>query len=181
MEEKNIKIACKGATDVSLAELTELEGNLKDLSEANYVKLRNSITEFGFSFPIFMWEDPLNNKKWIIDAHHRIKTLRKMEEEGWSVPRLPADYIHAKDKTEAKKKLLLVNSRYAKITEEGLYEFNNEAGFEIGVEFAELLDIPGIDLDVDDVQVKKEAQDENKPCDTCLQCKEFHTAGHNLP
>ncbi len=174
--DKIIQVSCKGATEVALAELTELQGNLKDLSEANYVKLRNSITEFGFSFPIFMWEDPITNKKWIIDAHHRIKTLRKMEEEGWSVPRLPADYIHAKDKTEAKKKLLLVNSRYAKITEEGLYEFNNEPSFEIGAEFAELLDIPGIDLTVDDVQVKKDEKEKGK--EECEACKMYHDRGH---
>ena len=167
----NIQIACKGATEVALAELSELQGNLKDLSEQNYVKLRNSITEFGFSFPIFMWEDPLTNKKWIIDAHHRIKTLRKMEEEGWVIPRLPADYIHAKDKKEAKKKLLLVNSRYAKITEEGLYSFNNEPSFEIDASFSEFLEIPEIDFTVDNIQVKQKGEPKTEELVTCPSCK----------
>lgn len=120
-----IKIACEGNTLVSLAELSNLQGELKTLSEADYVKLRNSITEFGFSFPVFFWQDK-EGKKWILDAHQRIRTLNKMQSEGWTIPKLPADPIYADNKTEAKKKLLLLNSRYGQMTDTGLADFLNE-------------------------------------------------------
>src|SRR5579859_2514308 len=119
---KEIIISCQGATTVSLDDLQELQGNLKDLTEANYVKLRNSLIQFGFTFPLFFWEDE-QHTKWIVDAHQRKRTLLKMRDEGYTIPPLPADPIFAKDKIEAKEKLLLLNSRYGQITQEGFDEF----------------------------------------------------------
>jgi DNA modification methylase len=148
--EKTVRIECTGATTVPLDDLKDLQGDLKNLSEENYVKLRNSMDEFGFSFPVFMWEDK-DGIKWIVDAHQRIKTLRKMRSEGYEVPPLPADYIHAKDRIEAKKKLLVLNSRYGEITESGLTDFINEEGFEIAIEeMQDYLDYPEIDFSNED-------------------------------
>ena len=139
-----IKIACQGYTTVPLEELTDLQGNLKDLTEENYVKLRNSMTQYGFSFPVFMWIDT-DGTKYIVDAHQRLRTLRKMQQEGWTIPPLPADIIHAENRVEAKKKLLLLNSRYGKMTREGFDEFVDEVGFEINDEsLEEMLVMPEI-------------------------------------
>jgi len=46
-----------------------------------------------------------------------------MEEEGYTVPDLPAVYIKAKDEAEAKEILLKISSRYGKITQAGYEEF----------------------------------------------------------
>lgn len=162
---KEIIIACEGATLVSLDELTDLQGNLKDLSEQNYVKLRNSITQFGFSFPILMWIDP-ENKKWIIDAHQRIRTLKKMQEEGIIIPRLPADIVHAKDKNEAKKKLLLLNSRYGKMTREGFDEFSVDLE-----DMSDLLELPEIQFNGDIEPQEEGMSNPEKIRDiTCPEC-----------
>src|ERR1051326_8307252 len=46
-----------------------------------------------------------------------------MREEGYAVPKLPVDYIHATDRKEALEKILLVSSQYGKITGDTLYQF----------------------------------------------------------
>lgn len=117
-----LEITCQAHTAVELDELIDLQGNLKDLTEENYVKLRNSMTKYGFSFPVFIWIDE-EGKKWTIDSHQRQRTLKKMREEGIAIPPLPADIIQAKDKNEAKEKLIMLNSKYGKMTREGYDEF----------------------------------------------------------
>lgn len=141
----DIKIECEGATTLPLDSLVDLQGNLKDLTEENYVKLRNSIVKYGFSFPVFVYKE--NDQNFILDAHQRIRTLRKMRDEGITIPDLPADIIHAENRTEAKKKLLLLNSRYGKITREGFDEFIDEPEFKIDEEeMNDLLAIPEVEM-----------------------------------
>lgn len=169
-----IRIACKGAETVSLDDLTDLQGNLKTLSEKDYVKLRNSIIEFGFSFPIFYWEDA-RGVKWIIDSHQRCRVLRKMKAEGYVIPPLPADPIFAKDKVEAKKKLLLVSARYGKITESGMFDYVTEEGYEIPFEeVQDYLTYPEADYSPEKKEDKQEeeqkqvsAKDEEVICPNC--------------
>lgn len=153
-----ITISCQGATSVSLDELQDLQGNLKDLTEDNYAKLRNSLIEFGFSFPIFFWQDE-NGAKWIIDAHQRKRTLLKMRDEGILIPSLPADPIFAKDRAEAKKKLLLLNSRYGQMTQEGFDEFTSDIEIE---DIADLLTIPEV-MFIEDGSSSDVAEDEVPP------------------
>ena len=165
-----LQIACDGYTRVNIDELRDMQGNLKDLTEENYVRLRNSMTKFGFSFPVFMWIDPQDNTKWIVDAHQRLRTLRKMKQEGWTIPELPADLIHAKDRVEAKKKLLLLNSRYGKMTQEGFDEFIDEVGFEVdGTDIEDLLVLPdvGVYETTEEETDKKEEKLQETICPAC--------------
>lgn len=163
-----LQIVCQGATTVNLDDLIELQGNLKDSTEEQYVKLRNSMSKYGFSFPVFFWQDE-QGRKLIIDAHRRKFTLLKMREEGWTIPPLPADPIFAKDKTEAKKKLLLLNSKFGDITEEGLYEFTNEADSIIEPDFAEEIELPNLDLMKDDIEIKASSPTEPQELE-CPSC-----------
>ena len=55
MGKPSIKICCKGAVNISLEELIHLQGDLKELSEANYRKLRTSILKNGITFSLFVW------------------------------------------------------------------------------------------------------------------------------
>jgi len=168
MEDMTIKIACQGYTTVPLEELTDLQGNLKDLTEENYVKLRNSMTQYGFSFPVFMWIDT-DGTKYIVDAHQRLRTLRKMQQEGWTIPPLPADIIHAENRKQAKAKLLLLNSKFGTITREGFDEFVSEVGFEVDDSIDEFLAIPEIEL-----REPSDDKNTNDPTDlkevTCPSC-----------
>ena len=142
---KEIKIECTGTENIDIDNLTELQGNLKDLSKENYERLKDSILKYGFSFPLFVWKSEGNN--FIVDAHQRKKTLQKLKDEGYKIPPLPTVFINAKDKIEAKEKLLQLNSNYGKITQDGLYEFINEPDFEISQELLKDIDLPEFDMD----------------------------------
>lgn len=143
--DKTIRIECEGSTTVNIHDLHDLQGNLKTLMEEDYDRLRQSIEELGFSFPIFFWQDE-GGLKWIIDAHQRVRVLKKMEEEGYTIPDLPAVKIFAKDRKQAKKKLLAQVSRYGKVTQEGYTDFVTEEGFELEESELEFVEIPEFDV-----------------------------------
>jgi hypothetical protein len=131
--DKTLQIKCKAYTTVELDELNDLydtDGKFK-ISYANEVEsLKKSLIDKGFRFPVFMWIDP-EGKKWIVDAHRRKLTLKIMRDEGWNIPPLPAAIIEAKDKKEAKELLLLQESKYGHIQQEGIGEYMSEVGAEI--------------------------------------------------
>jgi len=179
-ETKTITIACQGATTIELDEMTELQGSLKDLNEDGYIKLRDSILKYGFSFPVIFWQDPADGVKWIIDAHQRKRALTQMrDEEGYTIPPLPAVPIQATSRVQAKEKLLMLNSRYGKITREGFDEFIDEVGFEVNESDLEgFFDIPEVQMwnagQVQDLADKNKeidreeiAKDLNMKCPKC--------------
>jgi hypothetical protein len=144
MDKPSIKVNCKGAVNIGLDDLTQLQGDLKELSEANFRKLRASILKNGITFPMFVWQDDGTN--FILDGTQRDRVLRKLATEGYEIPPLPCALITAKDKREACEKILLISSQYGKMTNESLYEFisKNELGF---LELEEMLDLPQINLE----------------------------------
>ncbi len=144
MGKPSIKICCKGAVNISLEELIHLQGDLKELSEANYRKLRTSILKNGITFPLFVWQDGGTN--FILDGTQRDRVLRKLAAEGYHIPPLPCAIINAKDKREACEKILLISSQYGKMTNDSLYAFisKNDLGF---LELEEMLDLPQINLE----------------------------------
>ena len=168
MSIKEIKINCDSANYFALDEFNELQGNLKDLSEINFNKLKLSILEYGFTFPYFAWKDN-KGKLWILDAHQRTRVLKHLRDiDGYIIPKLPTVLIGAKDKRQAKELLLVANSRYGKMTVEGLYEFSNELNFEIDMTAMELiLDLPEVNLDM-----FNNAESNDKTKDTDQQSKE---------
>jgi hypothetical protein len=124
--EKAIIVKCKGAANLSIDSLTELQGDLKSLSDDNYEKLKRQIIDMGFSAPFFIWQNEEKNS--ILDGHQRLKTLKKMrDEEGYTVPKLPVVYVEADNEVQAKKKILGLVSQYGEITFEGLDKFIKEA------------------------------------------------------
>lgn len=123
---KAVRITCEGASSISVDDLTELQGqDFKTLTEESYLRMRRTIEEDGFQFPVFVWRS--DGKNFIVDAHQRRRVLLKMrDEEGWTVPPLPCCWIHAKDKKSAAEALLRLNSHYGKMDVEGLYKFVHE-------------------------------------------------------
>lgn len=128
-----------------ISEIEAFQGKLKSIDEENFDKLKRSILKYGFSFPIFVW-----NKK-ILDGHQRLAAVKKLITEGEKVKgdRLPVVSIQARDEKEAAEKLLLINSHYAKIEQEGFELFIEN--FEIEIEdMSHLLEIPDVVIDFDD-------------------------------
>jgi len=152
-----INIRCTGTENISLDSFTELQGNLKELSKENYAKLKSSLLKYGFCFPVFCWKD--GKTFFILDAHQRCKTLKKLRSEGYTIPDLPTVYIEAKDKIEAKELLFQLNSNYGKMTQDGVYEFLNEPGFELLPEILNDVDLPEFDLDKFNAEFYEEESD----------------------
>jgi len=116
-----ITIACKGHTSIPVDELTEFQGNLKELSNVNAERLMKQIIEHGFSAPLFVWKHA--GKNYILDGHQRLTVVRKMIKDGWECPELPCDIIEAKTKKEAKEKLLSYISQFGSVSDQGLFDF----------------------------------------------------------
>ena len=104
---------------IDYTELQETQGNLKDLSEQNYVKLRSSIEKHGWIAPITVWIDKDNNHH-LIDGHQRLRLLRK---EAATPKAIPYVQITAGSLEEAAEILLKYTSQYGTVTQEGLDEF----------------------------------------------------------
>ena len=103
---------------VKLKDLEPLQGDLKDLSDENYKRLRGSLLKHGWQVPAFIYEQ--DGIKYIVDAHQRQRVAVK---EGWGDMEVPCVNVTAKSIREAKEILLKVSSQYGTITVEGLDEF----------------------------------------------------------
>lgn len=164
MEDMTLRIECAGHTTVNIDELIELHHYGK-ITDEHYAHARNSLTELGFSFPFFYWEQ--DGKKYTVDGHSRLKVIKRMRDEGFTIPSLPADPIFAKDRAEAKKKILAQESRY-KDFDEGLFtEFLAEDNL-IMEDLENFVDIPGLDTELwegkeDVVEDEAPAVNESEP------------------
>jgi hypothetical protein len=87
------------------------QGELKELSEREYNKLKKSITENGLIVPFFVWSETGK----LLDGHQRLRVFTR---EGW-VMDVPVVYVSAVDELDAKRKLLVISSQYGKVTQEG--------------------------------------------------------------
>lgn len=158
-----IRISCEGSVNLPLDSLKIFQDSenqtLKELSQESYAKLKNEILSEGFSFPFFVWKDGVNN--WILDGTHRKKVLCKMREEGYEIPELPCAIVKANNEKEAARKLLAVTSQYAKITDQGLYEFMNKFDIEMN-EIKDRFEFSDISLDAfEDAFFNQETNSDN--------------------
>lgn len=103
---------------ISIIDLLPTQGDLKDLTDKNYQKLKNTIEKRGFSVPVYIWEDD-QGIKHLLDGHQRRRVL---ETEGWTEP-IPYLKIPAENLQEAMARLLEITSQYGTITQEGIDEF----------------------------------------------------------
>ena len=121
---ETIEIKCETKETMNIAEMTEFQGGLKKRNDIDCDKIKLSILKYGFSFPFFVWKN--EGKNYILDGHGRFLTLCKMQKDGYLIPDLPIVEVQAKDKAEAKQKLLRLNSQYGKMTKESVLEFADD-------------------------------------------------------
>lgn len=162
-EIKTISIKCETKDTLELAELTEMQGGLKERTDFDFDKIKLSIIKYGFSFPLFVWKSGKTN--YLLDGHGRFATLCKMQKDGYIIPPLPVVYIQAKDKKEAKQKLLRLNSQYGKMTKESVLEFAED----IDLNFDEIA-LPDSVIDFSDDTEAVEDFPELKEGDRDTQC-----------
>jgi len=107
----NIADELAGLDHVPVASIEPFQGDLKELSEREYNKLKKSILENNLIVPFFVWLE--TNK--LLDGHQRQRVFMR---EGWLID-VPVVYISAKSEQDAKRKLLVISSQYGKVTQEG--------------------------------------------------------------
>lgn len=144
-EDRKIKITCDAANAMPIDDLEAFQGKLKSISEVEFEKLKSAILKYGFSFPVFVW------RKNILDGHQRVQAVKRLIDDGYELEggMLPVVLIEAKDRKEAAEKLLLINSRYATIDQDGFDWFVQDFDIDV-VDMSGLLEIPEIDFGIED-------------------------------
>lgn len=155
--DKIVKIECEGKTEIDISELEIFQGDLKDLTEENYNKLKNEILEDGFSEPVSVWKH--EGKNYILNGTQRFRTLTKMKQDGYTIPAIPINLIRAKDIKQASRKCLALTSQYGTMTADGLLEFTQK--YELDIENVKVsFRFPEINLDnFDFSEEKKETKE----------------------
>lgn len=115
----------------AIDKLVPSQGSLKELSKQDYEKLKNSILEFGFTSPFFIWFNEQSIPE-ILDGHQRQLTIIQMEKEGHEMPeKFPCIEIKAKSREEASRILLALTSQFGQMTTQGLYEYMSDNNISI--------------------------------------------------
>lgn len=125
-----LKIACRAAEALPFTALTEFQGELKSLSKADFKRLKKQLIKNGFSFPIAIWVSP-NGENCILDGHQRLRVIRELAKEGWTIPDLPVTWVEADTEQAAKEKLLAAAGAYGEVSGDGMYSFLNDSGLDI--------------------------------------------------
>jgi len=120
---KEIRITCIGSDFVDIDDLIPLQGDLKELSEVNYQKYKNSILKHGFSEPVSVWLKESNDAHYILNGTQKVKTCRRMREEGFIVPLVPINLVDCKDENEAYEKILAFASQYGEISDKSFQDY----------------------------------------------------------
>lgn len=117
--------------------LKPLQGDLKDLNEKNYNKLKNVLLKRGFTTPFFVWADEVPGKlengeptiqvvHYLIDGHQRQRVMLTENMSHNGSYEMPYIEIKAKSRRDAKAQLLEISSQYGTATYEGFDEFTDE-------------------------------------------------------
>jgi len=157
--------------------------NLKKTEPHKLQKLANSLCQNGFSMNFYVWEK--DGQILIIDGHSRHEVLQLLEsgaiypkdpsgkEYAVTIPeKLPCSFLHLKNKTEAKKAVLIYNSKYKNIDSDILAEWVSDLNLD---ELKRQIEIPELNLNLD---VSDKAYNENEigeegleTSNCCPRCK----------
>lgn len=98
------------------------EENFKEWFPSGETKLMDSIRKYQFIDPFKVWKD--GKKLYCLDGKHRYLDLMFIKNQGVDIPdELPGTFIDCKDLKEAAELVLVYSSQYAKITQQGLFDF----------------------------------------------------------
>jgi DNA modification methylase len=123
MEEAKIKNRVLKTSPIKWKELSFIQDeNFKEWINEGDEKLVKSLLRYQFADPFKVWEN--DGKIYCLDGKHRYLDLLRIESTGVEVPEyLPATFIDCRDKNEAAELVLVYSSYYAKITQQGLFDF----------------------------------------------------------
>lgn len=119
--------------------------DFKQWVEDGNTKLIESLLKYQFCDPFKVWES--NGKLYCLDGKHRYLDLLEVEKRGYKVPeKLPATFFRCKNKKEAAELVLVYSSAYAKITQQGLFDFVEKFKLDIP-ELRNVINIPDFSFD----------------------------------
>jgi hypothetical protein len=84
---QTVQIRCKAAINLDLHKLTPMQGDLKELSQINFNKLKQSILRHGITFPFFVWQS--GGENYILDGTQRDRVLLGLSLPDTNVHRSP--------------------------------------------------------------------------------------------
>jgi len=119
---KKLQITCSTKDTLSIDDMQELQGKLKNRKQKDIDKIKKSINKHGFATPFFVWKE--GKKCHVLDGHGRLETLRQMRDiDGVDIPPVPVVYVDCKNRADAKELLLKITSQYGKVSLSGLDEY----------------------------------------------------------
>lgn len=98
-----------------LSQMTDIQGELKELPDAKYEKLYRLLLKRGIIVPFVIW----SKDNAILDGNQRKKVIM----DNWGDIEIPVIFVEAATLEEAKKVLLAISSQFGEITEAGLEQF----------------------------------------------------------
>lgn len=132
-----IKIKCTGEKNIDWHKLKDLQltedgRSLKATDKNKIEKLAVSIATFGVVNNLQIWESP-DGDYYCFDAHHRKKAFELIEEAGIKIPEIPATRCLAETKDEAKKLLLVKETKSSWVDVEVVGDYIKEIGMDIEI------------------------------------------------
>lgn len=118
------------------------DDNFKEWIDKGDKKLVNSLLKYQFVDPFKVWEH--DGEIYCLDGKHRTLDLQKLIALGANVPeKLPATFLDCSSMEEAAELVLVYSSAYARITQQGLFDFADK--FNLDLPELDTLSLPGFD------------------------------------
>ena len=104
--------------------------NFKEWIDDGDKKLLESILKYQFADPFKVWEN--EGTIYCLDGKHRFLDLKHLQEIGVNIPeQLPATFIDCESIEEAAELVLVYSSAYAKITQQGMFDFVSKFNLDV--------------------------------------------------
>lgn len=158
-----IKIKCEGAFIVDWHKLVPFQDDLVYSTEEEIEALKTRIIKKGFDNPINVWEN--KGVYYTLDGHRRREVFVRLEEEGYEIPLIPVNYVHADNEKDAKERILGFRSQFGHVTQEGFEEFVQIAEIEVDPDLVRIDNIEidtGIEIEEEEVTEPDEEIDEEE-------------------
>jgi len=121
---KLIKNNVKNADKISVDEFLKWEFNkLKDAKNRDVTELINSIKDFGFAVPVFIWSDKKDDV-YVLDGTGRSMAVKQMIADGYEFESIPVVEILAETKKKAMELVPSIASSYGEVTRDSMINFS---------------------------------------------------------
>lgn len=148
------------------SELKKYEFNDLKSTNRDITKLKNSIVNDGFCFPVYIW----SGHRYVIDGNGRNLALSELEKEGYKVCDIPVVEIEAETKQEAKLRVLQVSSTHGEVSQESFNSFTAEMNMDL---IKDSINFDNIDYDFSEDY----SLDDQEPTPDVLDDKYSHKIG----